>query len=72
MTLKCYTSVVKGLQLKVRKFLGLTLRFVEVTGEKLVGDPFCPPPPILNFRYLNCCFKVQYGLKYRNALFKEI
>ena len=70
MALKCYTSVVRGLQLKVRKFLGITLRFEEVTEEKLVGGPFCPP--ILNFRYLNCCFKVQYGLKYRNALFKEI
>ena len=40
--LKFYTSVAKGLQLKVRKFLGLIPTFVEVTGEKLVGGPFYP------------------------------
>ena len=33
--LKFYTSVAKGLKLKVRKFLGLIPMFVEVTGEKL-------------------------------------
>ena len=33
--LKFYTSLPKGLKLKVRKFLGLILTFVEVTGEKL-------------------------------------
>ena len=37
MALKFYTSVAKGLQLKGRKFCGLILTFVEVTGEKLVG-----------------------------------
>ena len=42
--LKCYTSLSKGLKLKVRTFLGLIHTFVEVTGEKLVGGPFCPPP----------------------------
>ena len=31
------TNVVKGLKLKVIKFLGLILTFAEVTGEKLVG-----------------------------------
>ena len=31
-----------GLKLKVRKFLGLIPRFVEVTGKKLVGGPFGP------------------------------
>ena len=35
--LKFYTNVAKGLKLKVEKFLGLILTFVEVTGEKLVG-----------------------------------
>ena len=35
--LKFYTSVAKGLKLKVRKFWGLILTFVEVTGEKLVA-----------------------------------
>ena len=34
---KFYISVAKGLKLKVKKFLGLILTFVEVTGEKLVG-----------------------------------
>ena len=45
--LKFYTSVEKGLKVKVRMFLGLVKTFVEVTREKLVGGPFCPPP-ILN------------------------
>ena len=40
-----YTSVEKGLKLKVRQFYGLVSTFVEVTGEKLVGGPF---PPILD------------------------
>ena len=35
--LKFYTSVAKGLKVKVRKFLGLIPTFVEVTGKKLVG-----------------------------------
>ena len=37
--LKCYTSVAKGLKLKVRRFWGLIPTFVEVTVEKLVGPP---------------------------------
>ena len=32
--------MVKGLKLKVRKFLGLIPMFAEVTGEKLVGGIF--------------------------------
>ena len=49
MALKFYTSVVNGLKLKIRK-LGLTLTFVEVTGEKLVwvGPLLFPPPQISN------------------------
>ena len=35
--LRFYTSVAKVLRLKVRKFLGLIPRFVEITREKLVG-----------------------------------
>ena len=46
-SLKFYKSLSKGLKLQVRKFRGLTPTFIEVTGEKLVGGPFCPPP-ILN------------------------
>ena len=38
--LKFYNSVAKELKLKVRKFWGLIPTFVEVTGEKLVGEPF--------------------------------
>ena len=41
---KFYTSLSKWLKLKVRRFWGLILTFEEVTGEKLVRRPFCPPP----------------------------
>ena len=47
MKLKFYTSVVKGLKLKFRKFWGISPTFVEVTGEKLVGESSWPP--ILNW-----------------------
>ena len=43
---KVYTRMTKGLNLKVRKFCGLSPMFVEVTEEKLVGGTFFPP--ILN------------------------
>ena len=46
MALKFYISMAKGLKLKLGKFYGLISAFVEVTGGKLVGGPFCPP--ILN------------------------
>ena len=42
-----YTSVAKGLKLKVRKFWGLILTFPEVAEEKLVGEGAFLPP-ILN------------------------
>ena len=45
--LKFYTSVAKGLKLKVKMFWGLIPTSVEVTGEKLVGG-LLAPPPILN------------------------
>ena len=38
MNLKFYASVTKGLNIKVRKFRRLVPTFLEVTGEKLVGD----------------------------------
>ena len=38
MALKFHTIVAKMLKLKVRKFLELIPTFVEVTGEKLVGE----------------------------------
>ena len=53
--LKFYTSVVKGLKLKARKFWGLIPTFVEVTGEKLVGGLFAPAPsPFLPKTKTNC------------------
>ena len=45
--LKFYTSVGKGLKLKVRKFWRPNSTFVEVTGEKLVGGIFIPLLPTL-------------------------
>ena len=44
MTFEFYTSVEKGLKLKVRKFWGLSSTFVEVTGEKLGGVAFLTHP----------------------------
>ena len=35
--LKFYTSMAKGLKIKVKKFLAPIPAFVEVTGKKLVG-----------------------------------
>ena len=54
--LKFYTSMAKGLKLKVRKFWGLIPTFVEVKGEKLVGGLFASP--ILN--------RVKYGIYFSN------
>ena len=42
-----YTSLSKGLKLKVKKLWGLTPTFVEVAGEKMVGR-LPSPPTILN------------------------
>ena len=46
MALKLYTNVEKGLKLKGRRFLELIPMFVEVTGEKLVGDLFANTQPL--------------------------
>ena len=43
MALKFYTSVAKGLKLKIRKLWELIPTFVEVTGKKLEGVAFSPP-----------------------------
>ena len=40
MAWKFYTSVAKELKLKVVKFWGLIRTFIELAGEKLVGEPF--------------------------------
>ena len=42
--LKFYTSIVKWLKLKVRKFWGIVCTFAEVTEDKLVGAIFTPVP----------------------------
>ena len=42
---KFYTSVIKGLKPKVRKFWGVSPMFIEVTGGKLVGEHFWIPNP---------------------------
>ena len=44
MALKIYTSVAKGLKLKVRKSLGPISMFVEVTEENLINGVFLLPP----------------------------
>ena len=44
MTFNVYTSVAKGLKLKVRKFQGLIPTFVDVTRENLVGGLIGLPP----------------------------
>ena len=59
--LRFCTSVEKGLKLNVSKFWGPNPTFVEVTEEKLVGGPFCPPPILnrvkgQNFRFFMCYF----------------
>ena len=46
-TLKFYTSV-PGLKLKSRNFLGIISKFVEITGEKLVGGGELFEPHILS------------------------
>ena len=57
MALKFYTSLVKGLKLKFRKFWGLLLTFVEVTKEKLIERPFRPRSWIwLKLRLLSLCY----------------
>ena len=45
MNLKFWNSVVKSLKLKVRKFFGLILTFVEVTRSKLESGRLLPQPP---------------------------
>ena len=43
MGLRFYTSVTKGLKLKVAKFWGLLPTIVEVAGKKLVKEAFLLP-----------------------------
>ena len=63
--LKFNTSLSKGLKLKVIKFWGLILTFVEVTGEKPVRGAFLPPPILIRikstFRRLLLSFESTIG-----------
>ena len=43
--LRFYTSVAKGLKVKLRKFWGLIHTFVEVTEKKMLGGAFLAPHP---------------------------
>ena len=45
MALKFYTSMTKGLKLKVRKFEGLIPTFEDVTGKKTGRGAYLPPHP---------------------------
>ena len=57
MALKFYTSVAKGLKLKVRNFGGLIPVFSEVTGENLVGVLlvyFDLKPVLKSFMFYTC------------------
>ena len=68
MALKFYASVTKVLKLKVRKFWGLILTFVEVTGEKLVGMLFAPPSSIgLNIIKYQLVEKLEKSSKTKNC-----
>ena len=49
--LKFYTSVAKGLKLKIRTFWWLILTFEEITGKKPVGEPSCLPPSWIGLKF---------------------
>ena len=50
MTLKFYSRVAKGLKLKAIKFTGLIR---EVTGDKLVEEPFFLPKFSIEFKHIS-------------------
>ena len=75
MVLKFYTSVAKGLKLKIKEVWGLILTFVEGTGEKLVGRPFAalPPPLILNrIKSSANCFMAKKEISSKRKIFVEL
>ena len=63
--LKFYTGVTKRLKLKVRKFWGLVPTFIEVTGEKRLGEPFGDPPSWTELSNI-LCFSVYISLHYNS------
>ena len=52
---------VKGLKLKVKTFWWVIPTFVEVTGQKLVGEPFCLPSRGKSFRFTCKGFRIENG-----------
>ena len=68
MNLTFYTSVAKGLRLKVRRFLGLVPTFVEVTEEKLVQRAFLPPTILNSVKANLLLLKFEMQIKNREYL----
>ena len=70
-----YSSVTKGLELKVRKFQGIIPTFGEVAGKKLEDEGFLPPSTsILNsilIRKKARIFYVQSSLVSSRSLTKK-
>ena len=60
--LKFYTSVAKGLKIKVRMFWGLIPTFVKVIGKKLVGEALLTAHPFLNRANVTIFLSVSYDL----------
>ena len=56
MNLKFYIRVAKELKIKFRMFWRLIPTFVEVTGEKLVGDGCDYFPYSMRNELIKCCF----------------
>ena len=72
MVLKLYTSIAKGLNLKVTKFLELIPTSVEITWEKLVGSLFDPPHILSNQQLTfltNACAVEERRKQMRRSLF---
>ena len=68
LNLKFYTSVAKGLKLKVRKFWELIPPFVEVTREKLVGLTFKKEFQLRRFPIVrNCIRQKQPSKRFRSS-----
>ena len=54
-------------------FWGVIPTFAEVTGEKLVGGPFCsPPPPHIILNRVNHSISVQYFIYRRLGIPKQV
>ena len=62
--MKFYTSVAKGLKVKVIKFWGLVATFIEVTEEKTGSGGeggFLPPPiPVLILNRVKAIFSIYF------------